>query len=104
MAKVICAVLRYTEEQKSLIIEHEKFRQSVRNDSIDWGKLHGVFSLSLSAMVEIVEMSRFRQIFDFFNFYLLIKKNTNNHHWLVDKRRRWLVVRTIDDEEEEEEN
>ena len=29
MAKVICAVLRYTEDQKSLIIEHEKLRHAV---------------------------------------------------------------------------
>ncbi|CAF1230556.1 unnamed protein product [Rotaria sordida] len=28
MAKVICAVLRYTDNEKSLIIEHEKLRQS----------------------------------------------------------------------------
>ena len=35
MAKVICAVLRYTEEEKSLIIEQEKIRQSVRENSID---------------------------------------------------------------------
>jgi hypothetical protein len=29
MAKVICAVLRYTDDEKSLIIEHEKLRQTV---------------------------------------------------------------------------
>ncbi len=29
MAKVICAVLRYTDNEKSLIIEQEKLRQSV---------------------------------------------------------------------------
>jgi hypothetical protein len=29
MAKVICAVLRYTEDQTSLILEHEKLRQAV---------------------------------------------------------------------------
>ena len=29
MAKVICAVLRYTDDEKSLVIEHEKLRQSV---------------------------------------------------------------------------
>jgi hypothetical protein len=30
MAKVICALLRYTDDEKSLIIEHEKLRQTVR--------------------------------------------------------------------------
>jgi hypothetical protein len=29
MAKVICAVLRYTDDEKSLIIEQEKLRQAV---------------------------------------------------------------------------
>ena len=29
MAKVICALLRYTDDEKSLIIEHEKLRQTV---------------------------------------------------------------------------
>ena len=29
MVKVICAVLRYTEQQTTSIIEHEKLRQSV---------------------------------------------------------------------------
>ncbi|CAF4450692.1 unnamed protein product, partial [Adineta steineri] len=28
MAKVICALLRYTDDEKSLVIEHEKLRQS----------------------------------------------------------------------------
>lgn len=28
MAKVICALLRYTDDEKSLIIEHEKLRQT----------------------------------------------------------------------------
>lgn len=29
MAKVICAILRYTDNEKTLIIEHERLRQSV---------------------------------------------------------------------------
>jgi hypothetical protein len=31
MAKVICAVLRYTDDEKSLVIEQEKLRQTVSN-------------------------------------------------------------------------
>ena len=34
MAKVICALLRYTDDEKSLIIEHEKVRQTVREKFI----------------------------------------------------------------------
>jgi hypothetical protein len=30
MAKVICALLRYTDDEKSLILEYEKLRQTVR--------------------------------------------------------------------------
>jgi len=29
MAKVICALLRYTDDEKALIIEQEKLRQNV---------------------------------------------------------------------------
>ena len=36
MVKVICAVLRYTEQQTSAIIEQEKFRQSVGFCSPHW--------------------------------------------------------------------
>jgi hypothetical protein len=32
MAKVMCALLRYTDGEKSLILEHEKLRQTVS----DW--------------------------------------------------------------------
>ena len=47
MAKVICAVLRYTDNEKSLIIEHEKTRQSV-----DY--LNGFYSNSLFILLFII--------------------------------------------------
>jgi hypothetical protein len=36
MTKVICAVLRYADDEKSLIIEHEKLRHSVHFIIIDF--------------------------------------------------------------------
>lgn len=52
MAKVICAVLRYTEEQKSLILEHERLRQSVS----DRAREMTVLSIVHLAMDQWLEM------------------------------------------------
>jgi len=43
MAKVICALLRYTDDEKSLVMEHEKLRQSVRKVKLTFFYSHLIF-------------------------------------------------------------
>ncbi len=65
MVKVICAVLRCTEDETSSIIEHEKLRQSVSYSSeFDLNSL--VYYLALVTFIEII----FNSFYCNFEFYL----------------------------------
>ncbi len=69
MVKVICAVLRCTEDETSSIIEHEKLRQSVSYFSeLDLNSL--VYYLALVTFIEII----FNSFYCNFEFYLLNSK------------------------------
>ncbi len=65
MVKVICAVLRCTEDETSSIIEHEKLRQSVSYSSeFDLNSL--VYYLALVTFIKII----FNSFYCNFEFYL----------------------------------
>ncbi len=66
MAKVICALLRYTDDEKSLIIEHEKLRQTVRK--ILFIILFYFIYLALVKYIEIILIKVFILQFFFLNF------------------------------------
>ncbi len=54
MAKVICALLRYTDDEKSLVMEHEKLRQSVRKIKFKYFLFSFNFNLALVKDIEII--------------------------------------------------
>jgi hypothetical protein len=55
MAKVICAVLRYTDDEKSLIIEQEKLRQAVSYlNEVYWNLFSFCYYLALDKFVKII--------------------------------------------------
>ena len=70
MARVICAVLKYTDEETLTIVEQEKLRQSVR--------VSNAFHISKSslcfcflALAELIKIIYFLVVFGFFLFLML---------------------------------
>lgn len=77
MAKVICALLRYTEDEKILILEHEKLRQTVKISFFSEKNFCEIFRFvsSFSALVESDEMSAIEN--------LIAEKNQQNSFLLL---------------------
>jgi len=73
MAKVICAVLRYTDDEKSLIIEQEKLRQAVSYlNEVYLNLFSFCYYLALDKFVKIILI--YFNYSSYYNYYFIYRK------------------------------